>query len=128
MKSADEFLNDDIREEFAKHHSIFKTARALKISLDRVTTIVGQDNFQTERQPPRYGGRGRPELEKYIVSTKNATDSWDNSVAELRQARARYEAGTHEMCSGRDGDTIILYCIPRAVVEPRPNYFKHGDF
>jgi hypothetical protein len=124
MKSADEFLNDDIREEYAKHHSIFKTARALKITLDRVTRIIGQEDFHVDRQPPRFGGRGRPELEKYIVATKNAVDPWDNSLTELQQARARYEAGTHEMCSGRDGDTIILYSIPRAVVEPRMGYFK----
>lgn len=124
MKTADEFLNDDIREEYAKHHSIFKTARALKITLDRVTSVVGQENFHVDRQPPRFGGRGRPELEKFIMATKNANEPWDNNLSELRQARARYEAGTHEMCSGRDGDNIILYCIPRAVVEPRLGYFR----
>jgi hypothetical protein len=126
-KTADEYLDDDIREEFAKHHSAFRVCRALGISLDRVNRVVGNEEFPTERKTSRYGGKGRPEMEQYIVSIKQATESWDNSLPELIQARQRYEAGTHEMCQGRDGDRIILYSIPRAVPEPRPAYFRHGD-
>ena len=127
MKTADDYLDDDIREEFAKHHSIFRVCKSLGISLDRVTRVVGNDEFPTERKAARFGGRGRPELEKYIAASKHANETWDNTSTELVRARQRYEAGTHEMCQGRDGDTILLYCIPRAVVEPRQGYFKHGD-
>lgn len=127
MKTAEEYLDEDITNEYGKHHSIFKTARALGVSLDRVTRVVGQDNFHVDRQPAKYGGRGRPELEQYVVATKRANEPWDNSTAELRQCRARYEAGTHEMCQGRDGDTIIQYSIPRAVAESRMGYFRLGD-
>lgn len=126
IKTADEHLDDDIREEFSKHHSIFRVCKSLGISLDRVTRVVGNQDFQVETKTARYGGRGRPEMEKYVVATKHANESWDNSRTELREARQRYEAGTHEMAQGRDGDTIIQYLIPRAVTEPRPGYFKHG--
>jgi hypothetical protein len=126
--TADEYLDQDIREEFAKHNSIFRTARTLGITLDRVTRVVGKEDFHVDHKPAKYGGGGRPELEKYLVATKHANDSWDNSTPELKHARARYEAGTHEMCQGRDGDNIILYCIPRAIPDPRPGYFKHGDY
>jgi len=125
--TADEYLDLDIREEYAKHSSIFRTARQLGVSLDRVSRVVGKTNFHVEKQPAKYGGRGRPELEKYIVATKHGNDGWDHAMPELRQARQRYEAGTHEMCQGRDGDTIIQYLIPRAVAQPRPGYFKQGS-
>jgi hypothetical protein len=124
--SADEYLDQDIREEFAKHRSPFRTCRQLGVSLDRVMRVVGDTSAHSVKNPPRYGGRGRPELEQFIAATKNVNDPWDNSKPELRQARARYEAGTHEMCQGRDGDTIILYSIPRAVANPLPEYFRSG--
>lgn len=128
MKTADEYLDDDIREEYSKHRSIFKTARALRVTLDRVTRVVGQETFKVEHHPAKYGGRGRPDLEKYIVATKHANEPWNNSSPELKACRSRYEAGTHEMVQGRDGDTTIQYSIPRAVVNPRPGYFRNGDY
>lgn len=124
--SADEYLDLDIREEFTKHGSVFRTARQLGISLDRVNRVVGQKEFHVEKKTAQFGGRGRPELEKYLIATKHVNDGWDHAMPELRQARARFEAGTHEMCQGRDGDTILQYLIPRAVAEPRPGYFKQG--
>jgi hypothetical protein len=126
IKTADQLLDEDIREEFAKHKSIFRTCKQLDVSLDRVKRVIGTPNFHIERKTALYGGRGRPELEQYIAATKHASEPWDNTSAELRQARSRYEAGSHEMCQGRDGDTILLYTIPRAVPEPRPGYFKSG--
>lgn len=125
-KTADEMLDEDIRDEFSKHKSIFRTCKQLGISLDRVKKVIGTEEFLIERKTAVYGGRGRPELEQYIAASKHANEPWNNSSPELRMARARYEAGTHEMCQGRDGDTILLYTIPRAVPDPRPGYFKSG--
>jgi len=125
--TADEYLDQDIKEEFAKHRSIFRCARALGVTLDRVTQVVGEKNFQTEKRPAQYGGRGRPELEQFIVATKGADEAWDNTQPELVDCRADYEAGTHEMCQGRDGDVTIQYSIPRTRNQPRPGYFKQGN-
>ena len=126
-KTADEYLDQDILEEFNKHHSLYRVCKALDISLGRVKQVIGTQSSPIERKTSLYGGRGRPELEKFIVATKASDEQWNNNAPELQQCRARYEAGTHEMCQGRDGDTILLYSIPRAVVEPRPGYFRHGD-
>ena len=125
--TADEYLDEDIKEEFAKHNSLFRAARALNISLDRVKRVVGQKDYHVEKRPAQYGGRGRPELEQYIVATKNADESWPIDSEELAVCRAQFEAGTHEMCQGRDGDTIIQYSIPRATPQPRHNHFKQGN-
>lgn len=125
--TADQYLDQDIKDEFAKHKSIFRCARALGVSLDRVTSVVGEKNFHVEKRPAQYGGRGRPEVEKFIVMTKDGNEAWNNTSSEIEAARKEYEAGTHEMTQGRDGDTIILYSIPRAVVHPRPDYFKQGN-
>lgn len=126
-KTADEYLDEDIRSEYAKHHSAYRVAKALGITLDRVYSAIGNEKLSVKHTPTVYGGRGRPELEKFIVALKHVNEPWDNSSEELRKARQRFEAGTHEMCQGRDGDTIIQYSIPRAVTEPRVGFFKHGD-
>lgn len=125
--TADQYLDQDIKDEFAKHKSIFRAARALGVTLDRVTSVVGEKNFHVDKRPAQYGGRGRPELEPYIVATKNGDEAWNNNSSEIEVAREQYEAGTHEMTQGRDGDTIILYSIPRASIQPRPGYFKQGN-
>lgn len=58
---------------------------------------------------------GRPELRRYRVSAKHT--SWSTwpvvDQDKIDDARAKYEAGTHEMCQGRDGDWFVLYLIPR---------------
>src|SRR5688572_12356800 len=107
--TADDYLNEDIREEFAKHHSVFRVAKALHITLDRVRAVVGENEYTPEKKNvTTYDGMGRPELEKYVVARKDAFDEWDNDNPSIQEARRRHEAGTHIMCSGRDGDWIIL--------------------
>ena len=58
---------------------------------------------------------GQPNLRKYTVSTRNCqTPLWPSQDYEkIATARRKYEAGTHEMCQGRDGEWFILYLIPR---------------
>lgn len=125
--TADDYLDLDIKEEYAKHGSRFRTARALGISLDRVDMVIGETAVQPDTKTTTYGGNGRPDIEKYMVARKRAGDEWDNTLPDIAEARKQYEAGTHEMCTGRDGDWLILYAIPRAVVTPRPNYFRQGS-
>lgn len=57
---------------------------------------------------------GREELRKYIVAVKRFDWPVEYDKA-LSIARRLYEAGTHEMCQGRDGPMIIQYLIPRNV-------------
>jgi hypothetical protein len=66
------------------------------------------------RQPP--ADLGREELRKYIVSARHVDSSvWPlEDEAKIDEARSLYEAGSHEMCQGRDArGWFVLYLIPR---------------
>lgn len=60
-------------------------------------------------------GKGRPELQKYIVAIKHRDECWDNTKPEIVEARKAYEDGIVELTSGKDGWNDILYAIPRRV-------------
>jgi hypothetical protein len=118
-------LDKDIREEHRKHGSLFKTAKKMGTTIDYVIGIVG--NEKVEEQPDastcKFDGFGDPAKHKFFVGRSLAKDVWDNSRPEIADARAKFEAGTHNMGTGRDGPWVILYLFPQAVVTPRPNYF-----
>lgn len=64
---------------------------------------------------------GREALRPFIVAVKRGARWPDEFEPALERARADYCSGTHEMCQGREGPTIIQYSIPRkAPVAPRP--------
>lgn len=67
------------------------------------------------RYPPSQVGN--PDLKDRIVSIRHADNPhWPTEDADkITLAKLRYEAGTHEMCQGRDKDWFILYSIPRKV-------------
>ena len=118
-------LDKDIREEFAKHNSLFKTARKFDVAVEYVNSVV--KTLKVEEAPDvstcTFEGFGDPEKKKYLVARSLAKETWDNTRPEVSDARAKYEAGTHEIATGRDGPWLLLYLLPRAIVKPRPNYF-----
>lgn len=121
----DTTLEQEIVAELRKVRAPAKVARNL--GLDIRTVLFVSDKIggaSRNNRPETYGGRGRPDLAPYYVSRKRAYQAWDNSDPDIAAARAAYEAGTHEMVTGRDGDWLILYSIPRNKVQPRPDYFK----
>jgi hypothetical protein len=65
------------------------------------------------RKPP--ADIGKEKLRKFIVSVRHVENSvWpSDDTSKIELARARYEAGTYEMCQGRDRDWFVLYSIPR---------------
>ena len=78
------------------------------------------------RSPPAdLGASLRPDR-KYIVSRRHA----DNPVwpredqRKINEARAQYEAGSHEMITGRDRDWFILYSIPRSNQAAKRTFFQ----
>lgn len=104
----------EILAEFKRTRSPFKTANAVGVDVAVVWAVIDSNKDKVGAFEERYGGRGRPELEQFIVASRRAMAGvWDNDSTEIRDARAAYEAGTHEMATGRDGPWLILYCIPR---------------
>jgi hypothetical protein len=118
-------LDKDIREEYAKHNSLFKTARKFGVAVEYINDIVRSQKIEQvpDTSTCAFEGFGDPEKKKYLVARNLANQSWDNNRPEVASARSKYEAGTHDMATGRDGPWLLLYLFPRAVPKPRPNYF-----
>lgn len=121
-----DLLVQDVKEAYAKTHSIFRVAKTFDITLEKVKDILGDFMPKVSKRESTYGGEGRPELRKYLVASKFVDEQWDNLDISILDARQKFENGTHDMATGRDGDTLLLYLIPRAKVQPRPNYFVIG--
>lgn len=68
---------------------------------------------------------GRKALRSKIVAIRHCTSWWreeDRKV--IADARKRYDAGTHLMTTGRDGQWIILYSWKlRKPVTPQPYFY-----
>lgn len=117
-------MRDEIVSDLAKTRAPSRTAKNLGYSIKVVLAVAEEQNQPRSRFEEKYGGLGRPELVRYTVSRKKAWEVWDNDSGAISRARADYEAGTHEMCTGRDGDWLILYSIPNKwPAEGRTNYF-----
>lgn len=72
---------------------------------------------------------GREELREHIISYKLVDAAWPAAdFDKINKARMQYDAGTHEMCQGRDGGTLILYLIPRKhPTQPRVYFSSNRD-
>ena len=121
-------LREEIIRELGKVRAPAKVARNLGVDIRVVLPIAdelsGRPRILHEEQ---HDGMGRPELRAFFVARKKAWEAWDNTLAEVAEARARYEAGTHTLATGRDGQWLILYSIPLLHLDPRPHYFSLGD-
>jgi len=118
-------LRNEIIAELRKVRAPSKVARNLGIDI-RLVLPIADDLSGTPRvlREEQFGGFGRPELRDFIAGRKRAHETWDNEEPTIAEARANYEAGTHDMATGRDGDWLILYSIPQRRVTPRPDYFQ----
>ena len=118
-------LKTEIELELRKVRAPGKVSRNLGIDI-RLVLEVADELAGTPRRVREeiYDGYGRPDIRQYLVGRKRATDVWDNTNPTIAAARAAYEAGTHDMATGRDGDWLLLYSIPQRKVTPRPDYFK----
>lgn len=120
-----EELEFEIERELRKVRAPSRVARNLGIDIRIVLPIADRlEGAPRIIRQEQFGGHGQPELAPFTVGRKKAWEVWDNNIPSISQARADYEAGTHDMVTGRDGDWLILYSIPQAKVTPRPDYFK----
>ena len=74
---------------------------------------------------------GRPSLRRFIIATKRLTGSWPSSATKvISEARQKYDAGTHIMCSGvcrKTGVTILYSWIRRRPVGPINYFYSEED-
>ena len=115
----------EIERALIKLRSPSKVMRATGYDLRDILPIHDEISERPRiMREEQHGGYGRPELRDCLVARKRAHESWDNTSPDIAEARANYEAGTHDMCTGRDGDWLLLYSIPQKKVTPRPDAFK----
>ena len=53
-----------------------------------------------------------PRLAPFLIACRHASAPWERTPV-VEQAKAAYDAGLVEICTGRDFDTFFLYAIPR---------------
>lgn len=116
----------EIVTKYRQTRSPFKTADAVGVSVSEVFQVIDSNpDSSPGALEERYGGLGRPNMQKYTVARRRAADrQWDNTDTAIAQARENYEKGTHLLATGRDGQWLILYSIPRVGrADPQQDYF-----
>jgi hypothetical protein len=120
---------DEVLFEYKRTRSPFRTATNVGLDTAMVWKIIEDNADKLSAHPERNGGQGRPEIIQFIVARRRVTArEWDNQSQDIAEARAKYELGTHDMATGRDGCWLILYSIPLKRAVPRTNYFKPESF
>lgn len=117
-------IRDEILHDLRKTRAPARTSRNTGYPIRLVLQVHEEDSQPRTVRQEIYGGYGRPEVQQFIVARKRAWEVWNNEDNDIATARNMYEAGTVEMCTGRDGDWLILYAIPRQHRDPnRAGYF-----
>lgn len=125
----------NLREIYDKHGgNLTKVAEELGLSLDEFVSELGSKFIPSpsmypmrRRTPP--ADLGKDSMRKYIVSIRHVDSSvWPREdQIKIDDARNMWEAGTHEMCQGRDRGWFILYLIPRKQRTGARKFFRAHD-
>lgn len=127
--------NNDIRESYRRHGgNLSKVAKELNLTLNAcrqafpTTPVVMVKPFDDDVLQPDRNTLGRPHLREFIVSVRHCHTNWpEEDRAALQKARQHFDAGTHQMVQGRDGQWIIQYCWPKTQPTTPDPYF-YGVF
>lgn len=109
-------------------------AKELKLTINvcrqafPTTPVVTVRTFVEDPLQPDRSTLGKAHLRPHIVSVRHCHTNWpEEDRAALQFARQCFDAGTHQMFQGRDGQWIIQYCWPKAKATPPEPYF-YGVF
>lgn len=120
---------DEVIDAYKRLKSPFRVSKLLNLDVQQVWDVIEDNPERLTAIASRFGGDGRPALYPYLAARRKVSDaSWDNDSPEIQQARADYEAGTHTMVTGRDGNWLLMYLIPQDRVTPRPDYFRPAAY
>lgn len=116
-----DLAKDELRTPGA---SLSRVARHLGLNYTSLRAAIHRPAAQPEEQlDPQ--SMGRESLREYAVAAKPVDGAWPPCFRDaLQRAREAYDAGTHEMVQGREGDWIIQYLIPRMHHVRRRDYFR----
>lgn len=114
---------DHILEVLTKHRGSYsEVAKELRVPSGVVRQV---DIVRNRKYNYTEAGRGPKHIQKYLIATTRTHTPWDNENPLIKKAREDYDAGKIEMCTGRDGLNLLLYAIPRKMIDTtRKPYFS----
>lgn len=125
MKKVDAEVKDKILEVLRHNGGDYiAAAKTLALPSYLISLVDIVENRKFNYTPE---GKGPKHLQKYIVAIRSLYihSGWDNTNPDIIKARAAYDCGMAELATGRDGENLILYCIPRAKQDKkRKPYFS----
>lgn len=124
------FTDSHIREELKRcNYDISKAARQLGIPFEALNkkygVLITPIVIPKEPIPADIKSLGKEGLKEFVIAVKANTSPWPlRFFAAIRDARVKYDKGTHEMCQQKRTDGwIVLYLIPRGMPIRRDPYF-----
>ena len=118
---------DNLRTLYEEHGGdLGRVADALGLDRPDLPTFT----YTPRRRVPPPGTGHRPgwPSPRFIVAIRHCDGPWLNEDQKgISKARDDYEAGTHEMCTGRQGDWFILFSVPRKKRCGARKFFTMGD-
>lgn len=127
---------DKVRASYRKHGgNLTLVAKELGISADVCRQAFPQTLAGREVEDPHPGfdkngepAVGRKSMRRHIISVRHCQANWpERDRAVITRSRRQYDAGTHVMTQGRDGQWIIQYAYKRRKPIAPFNYF-YGHF
>lgn len=113
--------------------NISKVARALGVDYfalkerQRQATLLRSTGLHpaTGPEPEDIRVLGRQGFQHYVVAVKRQGDAWpERFSATIADARAKFDAGTHEMFQTSDNGWVVQYLIPRLKAAGRRRFFS----
>ena len=115
----------EVIAEYRRVRSPYKVANNLGFDVKEVWAVIDANPDAAVQNREHSGGKGRPDLQRYIVASAKAGERWDNDDPSIVLARQKFCAGTHTMATHRDGSMKFLLSIPLRWPAPaQPDYFK----
>ena len=126
-----------IQDELRRNPSYTKVARRIGVTVAQVREAELAQFRATAEALSEVEHRQR--LEPYIVATRRSWEPWPTDMlpatlltekarqdwVRIQWARTNHDLGFVNLCTGRAGDTIILYALPNKVPVQRHPYFNH---
>ena len=130
MRTAQEVQQDLFEEELKVHNgNISRVARSLGINYIKAKEMASLQASKPFKptlgpEPSDIRSVAKPGFEQYAIAYKRVAFEWPMKFDEIiRDARMKFNAGTHEIFQSNTTGWVVLYLIPRTTpVAPR-KYF-----
>jgi transposase-like protein len=107
--------------------NISKVARAL--GLDYHALKERQRQAGQLRNTGLHPATGREGFQLFVIAVKRQGSSWpERFSAAIADARAKFDAGTHEMFQTSDNGWVVQYLIPRLKSAGRRHFFSSMEY